>query len=290
MSEQNEHPNPNSIYIYDGKIIPNHIDTKTITTIDIQSDFIGHDDPNKPKISHLLTLNKATSITFSTTTLKSIPQYTFYEFKSLASIDIPESVKTIGDGAFFNCILLTSVTMPGAIRIGNYAFYGCIELTSIEIPTTVKFIGNYAFNRCSSLPKIEIPMGVVSIESYTFYECTALSEVIIPNSVTYIKERAFMNCTALTTVIGIKNVTEIDSSAFENCGNLDVKTLAHIKEIQSNMVPIGGSRRKKRSSTKIKKRKSTKRKITKRKPTKRKPTKTSRKKKRKKPTKKSKKK
>ena len=65
------------------------------------------------------------------------------------------SVTSIGEGAFFCCDELTSVTIPdGVTRIGNYAFAGCIELTSVTIPNSVTSIDNDAFFGCSRLKSI----------------------------------------------------------------------------------------------------------------------------------------
>lgn len=51
---------------------------------------------------------------------------------------IPDSVKSIGDCAFFGCSGLKSVTIPDSVTsIGEDAFYGCTSLTSITIPDSV---------------------------------------------------------------------------------------------------------------------------------------------------------
>lgn len=62
---------------------------------------------------------------------------------------IPESVTSIGYGAFSYCTGLTSVTIPNSVNsIGDYAFYGCKELTSVTIPKSVTEIGDKAFGYC----------------------------------------------------------------------------------------------------------------------------------------------
>ena len=61
------------------------------------------------------------------------------------------SVTSIGDAAFYECIDLTSVTIPNSVKsIGSDAFWGCRSLTSVTIPNSVTSIGDYAFTICFS--------------------------------------------------------------------------------------------------------------------------------------------
>ena len=51
--------------------------------------------------------------------------------KSLTSINIPDSVTTIGKEAFIRCYSLTSINIPNSVTmIGNDAFRECINLPS----------------------------------------------------------------------------------------------------------------------------------------------------------------
>ena len=75
----------------------------------------------------------------------------------LTSIDIPNSVTSIGNYAFFRCKSLTSINIPNSVTsIEDDAFTGCISLTSINIPNSVTSIGNDVFYGCVSLTSIVV--------------------------------------------------------------------------------------------------------------------------------------
>ena len=70
---------------------------------------------------------------------------------------IPNSVTNIGDSAFQQCRLLTSINIPNSVtNIGDLAFLQCDSLTNINIPNSVINIGRSAFSDCKNIPsKIE---------------------------------------------------------------------------------------------------------------------------------------
>ena len=114
---------------------------------------------------------------------------------------IPNSVKSIGNYAFFGCESLTSFTIPNSVTsIGYSAFSGCYSLTSITIPNSVTSIGEGAFFYCSSLTSITIPEGVTSIGRYAFTYCYSITSITIPYSVTSIGDSAFYFCSDLTSI------------------------------------------------------------------------------------------
>ena len=123
------------------------------------------------------------------------------EGKSQTSYTIPNSVTSIGYGAFYGCTGLTSITIPDSVTsIGDFAFYRCSSLTSITIPNSVTSIGERAFWGCTGLTNITIPNSVTSIGDFAFWGCTGLTNITIPNSVTSIGYEAFNGCTGLTSI------------------------------------------------------------------------------------------
>lgn len=119
----------------------------------------------------------------------------FSRCESLTSINIPDSVTSIGDSAFRWCKTLTSINIQDSVTsIGNSAFYGCRSLTSINIPDSVTSIGDSTFLLCGSLTSINIPGSVTSIGNRAFYGCCSLTCINIPDSVTSIGDIAFIGC------------------------------------------------------------------------------------------------
>ena len=151
----------------------------------------------------------------------SIGENAFFNCTILTSINIPNSVTSIGKMAFYDCTNLTSITIPESVTsIGNYAFRDCKKLTSITIPDSVTTIGAEAFAWCSSLTSITIPNSVTSIGESAFHGCENLTSITIPNSVTSIGDLAFGRCTSLTSITIPNSVTSIGDGAFACCENL----------------------------------------------------------------------
>lgn len=100
-------------------------------------------------------------------------------FKSndLVTLILPNSLETIGSGAFSNNISLKDVNLPinnNYKSISSDLFSGNTNLININIPSNVTEIGENAFSNNSSLKAIEIPANVVSIGNGAFSECPAL--------------------------------------------------------------------------------------------------------------------
>ena len=155
--------------------------------------------------------------------LTTIGTNAFYGWEQLSTLNIPDSVTTIGEWAFGHCHNLVSVTFgkdSQLTSIEDAAFIYCYELTNITIPNSVTTIGGGAFAGCTSLTSIAIPEGVTTIESNLFRGCTSLTNVIIPNGVTAIGDASFDGCESLASISIPSTVTAIGKSAFGGCESL----------------------------------------------------------------------
>lgn len=142
---------------------------------------------------------------------------------SIETINIPESVVSIGLAAFCNCSnLKTAIIGNSVTTIGSVAFQNCTNLVSVTIGNNVSVIGVQAFSNCESLSSITIPNSVSSIGGNAFYGCASLTSITIPNSVTSIGDDAFAGCTNLASVNIPSSVTSMGSGVFSGCTNMPV--------------------------------------------------------------------
>lgn len=184
-------------------------------------------------------LYKITSITIPNS-VTSIGKGAFYQCKSLTSITIPNSVTSIEDSAFWECEGLTSATIGNGVKsIGKMAFIDCTSLTSVTLGNSVTSIGYGAFLDCSSLTSITIPNSVTSIGTQAFKNCYSLTSVTIGESVTSIENSAFSGCSSLASVTIGNSVTSIGKYTFENCSSLVSVTIPNSVTSIGNSAFIG---------------------------------------------------
>lgn len=195
--------------------------------------------------------------TYNGLPVTSIENSAFLACTSLTSVTLPNSIKSIGDNAFFNCSeeltfiidnnaylieyleknnLNHTIKLPVVLELNedgqSYSVVGhniAIE-TELVIPSTyndlpVTSIADHVFEDCIALTSVIIPNSVTSIGDFAFNSCVALTSVTIGDGVTTIGEGAFYYCVALTSISIPNSVTNIGDSAFGYCNNLENVTL-----------------------------------------------------------------
>ena len=169
-----------------------------------------------------------------------IPNYLFASMPRLVSVvfEDAESITSFGDGAFYKCTYLPSVSLPKNVQsIGAHAFEKCKNMESITLDNTaLSFIGSDAFLECDLLTYVQISDKKAFCEceyenksssplsnenAVIVYNDKSTSNLILPEGITKISSYAFAGYSLLAKIIIPKSVKEIEKFAFMDCDNLE---------------------------------------------------------------------
>lgn len=214
---------------------------------------------------------KLESVSFASgSVLESIGAYAFNLCFSLTTVQIPDSLETIGERAFYNCNKLSTLQIGGSSNlrvIGDYAFSGCVTLTYIFIPQGVEHIGEGAFRNtgftlidvdennsyymshegnllskdgvrfikyasANARMSYTLPASVRVISSYAFADTVNLKTVTLPEGLLDIEEYAF-SASGLASLTIPETVRTIGSYAFTKSASLAVFVFDGNSELQT---------------------------------------------------------
>lgn len=195
----------------------------------------------------------------------------WYAYRSsIKKVILPEGLTYVGEHAFTRCCM-DSINIPNSVMsIGYGAFYSCRQLTSITIPKNVQNIGKWAFGSCTNMTTVTLNSNSMVSKSYSATNNfgtifgSQVTKYVIGDSITNIGDSAFYDCSNITSVtlnsdslvsqtyssqynlgrtfgrqvseiiIG-EQVTRIGNYAFHGCVNLTSLT------IPNSIVKIGAS-------------------------------------------------
>ena len=152
------------------------------------------------------------------------------------SFQVPNSVKTIENSAFFQCKRITSITMGNQVKtIRSHAFNRCERLEKITLSDQIKTIPFYCFYNCYSLENVHFPKNLETVSEGAFSNNDALKSVALSNRLEVIENSAFSNCRSLTRVSLPKANYILHSYAFYGCTSLTSVSLGGmLSEIPSH--------------------------------------------------------
>lgn len=138
-------------------------------------------------------------------------------------INIPTTVLTINENAFYQS-LIEEINLPNSlIEIGDNAF----ELSKIRriiIPSSVLNIGKYAFLNCSQLEECTLEEGILNIGEWCFSGCS-FKQLSLPHTLTNIEGFTFCSCELMDVIIP-ETITSIGPMAFDSYSLYNVTCLA----------------------------------------------------------------
>ena len=163
--------------------------------------------------------------------LEVIGDKSFINTYNLTTLEIPNSVKTIGEDAFFSSNLIELILNEGLETIEPDAFY-CSDLTTLEIPSTVKTIGSSAFHN-SPLTDLALYEGIEIIDNSAFYNAE-LTTLEIPSTVKTIGNGSFRNSPITTLILKNGELETIGDYAFYNSDLTILEIPSKVKTIGSD--------------------------------------------------------
>lgn len=181
---------------------------------------------------------KITSVLFPST-LEEIGYYAFRDCSSLMSeMSFPESLKIIGENAFYSSAIKGNLVFPHNLESIDYAaFQYCSELSgSLVIPANVKVIAASAFAYCGFTGTLTLPEGLNEIGEGAFRNTRFKGELNIPKEVLAIGSGAFSGTLFNGTLVLPSELISLGSGAFDNCWRL-----SGVVEIPENIVAIPSS-------------------------------------------------
>lgn len=134
--------------------------------------------------------------------LKSIESFAFRGCTKLKTAEnLPDTLKSIGDYAFFDCNSLSDIKLAEGLEfIGAHAFDGTAYFTDINHWTNgvALYIGKHLISVNKDVKDVfEILDGTLTIGVEAFKDCKSVTKVVLPKELIHIDADAFLNCTAL---------------------------------------------------------------------------------------------
>ena len=146
----------------------------------------------------------------------SVAGYNSFAYSDIESINIPSSITSIDEWAFYKCSYLKNVQLSeGLTTIGHYAFFNS-GIESITIPKSINFnFGQYAFADCKNLKDVVLTEGLTRIGPNAFYN-SAIESIYIPSSIINF-DYGFIGCKSLQNVVLSDGLEQIGNGAFQDC-------------------------------------------------------------------------
>ena len=183
-----------------------------------------------------------------------IGTYAFYGCSNLQTINLPDTITTIGGSCFRNCTKINNVKLPSNLKtLDIQTFSGCTNLQNIELPQNLEAL-NAECLAGTSITKIKLPKNLSNIEIRALSISTLQEINTSENNYFEFKNGVLYSKDLKTLVMALPNVTNINMEstvetiqgfAFEYCNKLSninitekVKSIGKSAFSNSNLIGI----------------------------------------------------
>ena len=172
-------------------------------------------------------------------TVTAIAAGAFQDETALKAVSVPDTVTSIGKGAFAGCKNLTSMRTP-VYTCEDAPYFGAIfgaethEANGYNVPgalttlvlTAGESIPDCAFYACRNLKVVGLPETLTEIGNFAFYGCQSLAYIATADTaLTRVGQNAFTNCSALLALHIPATAQALGFAMLEGCGALESLTL-----------------------------------------------------------------
>ncbi len=166
---------------------------------------------------------------------------------SLQAVALPDTVVSVGKGAFADCDSLTTLRTPVCVS-PDAPYFGALfgadtyEINASAIPsvletlivtggaggTACQEISDYCFYDCP-MTAVSLPASLLEIGDFAFYGCDRLAYIPLSHTTLLsVGDRAFTNCRALLELDLPATVDAMGFAMLEGCGALESLTIPFV--------------------------------------------------------------
>lgn len=158
-----------------------------------------------------------------------------YEYATIKTVSLPDSLKTIGYRAFWDCIGIENLILPStSVTLEEGAFGYCEGMKSLTIPDTGIVLGEDAFGYCKSLEGLIIP-GTTKVGKKAFEQCSGIKTLQVRDGVTVLGTGAFSGCTSLESAVLPDSMTDMGASTFSSARFTSFHIPSGLTELKSDV-------------------------------------------------------
>ena len=171
--------------------------------------------------------------------LVEIAQEAFSECQLLESINLPSSVKFIGEFCFKDTSIIQMELPNKLLTIQRGAFCNCHRLEEVNIPPAIIHLPDKLFANCKNLKKITfLGENLKEIGDSCFWSCEKLNQINIPNSIQIVSNHAFANCENLILIDIPNSITKIGIESFHQVKFLSLTIPIDLNDISSQAFSV----------------------------------------------------